>query len=125
MADKFAALGQVHPSLANTASVYVVMQVRTVTPGHLRFQGLTEGNKWEHDVTVSVNLSAWVKTVDHTRKSVASSTPYAPCLVKREDGTTDKVRVQIAGPQRNREFGVVFLLTDTLLYQHAKHGGGA
>ena len=119
------ALGKTQASLAGTTTVYVSMQVRTYADGHLRLQGLTGGQKWEHEVTVSHELGKWISERDHTRKSVVSTTPYVPCLVKCEDGTENKVRVQIAGPARNREFGVVFLLTDSVLYNHAKYGGAA
>lgn len=115
---EYGPIGTLQDSLAGTGSQYTVIQLRTNSAG-LRIQGVSHGDNWEIDMPVSADLRVWVSARDHTRKSFASSTKYVPAMMRREDGTTDKVRILIDGPKHNRDWGVCFLLTSTILYNHA------
>jgi hypothetical protein len=118
--------GELQKGLTGTDTEYRVIHLRVTGKMALRVQGYHSGNQWETDITVSHELSQYIGKLDHTRTSVAgTSTKYAPALMRKEsDG---KVRIQVPGPKPTaeklskgaREWGVVFLITNSKLYKLA------
>jgi hypothetical protein len=101
-------------------SVYVRGHIRVTGKVGIRLQGVSSlGISWEENVgPVSRKLVAYVKAIPHTCPSVAkTATSYAPCLLRRENAT-GAVRVQIAGPESNRPWGMEFVIPKLVSAKH-------
>lgn len=109
--------GSVAPSLApGSEAQYLVAQARMVDAERIRYQirtSPTASMSHEPTLVVGPDLGKYLSGIKADRPSLAgSSAVYFPVLV-RNDGTS--LKVQVAGPTLNQEWGAEF--------KHAKGTG--
>lgn len=101
---------ETNASLAGTGRRYAVIQGR-VEGGSLKIQGagpeVNRGYGLSIVVPIPADLSAWMKGINPTIKSLANSNAryFAMQSAELDEG---KVRVQVAGTKLNRSYGAVF-----------------
>ena len=110
--DKLGETGMKQVSLTGSGTEYRVVQIRVPESGVVRMQGFAT-KKWETSFHASDKLCDYVSKLTLDRPSQAGTQAmYAGALARREyDGTESKVRLQIPGPELNRKWGAVVVVT--------------